>query len=51
MALAGLGGGHPNVIGGWPLHYWRAIRREYIEIIAPVETDDRGPDPNVIEFG
>lgn len=51
MALAGLGGGNPVVIGEWPLHYWRAIRREYFKIIAPAETESRDPDPNVIEIG
>lgn len=28
--MAGLGGGHPSTIWGWPLHYFIAVRKEFL---------------------
>lgn len=30
MAMAGLGGGNPSTIWGWPLHYFLAVRKEFL---------------------
>jgi hypothetical protein len=38
MAMSGLGGGNPSTIWGWPLHYFLAVRREFLaanNIVAP----------------
>jgi len=41
MAMAGLG--KPSEIWAWPMHYYRAVRDEYLEIVQgprPTQDDD-----------
>ena len=40
--MAGFFGGWPHEIWAWPLHYYFAVRREYLKILNPPKTGSGG---------